>query len=271
MYEEIFTTAEFLKQQTTYRPKVAIILGSGLGGLTNFIENPTVIPYHKIPNFPVSTVAGHAGELVFGTIGGVEVLVMKGRFHFYEGYSMKQVTYPQYVFKAFGIEKMIVSNAAGGSNKNFEPGTLMIIKDHINFFGTNPLIGPNDERLGKRFPDMSEPYSLELIALAEKVAKDLNIEYEKGVYLGNSGPTYETAAEVKMMALMGADAVGMSTVPEVIVANYLGLKTLGISCITNMATGIAKKPHSHDEVVNIANRTGEKFCNWVVEIIKLLK
>lgn len=268
MYEKIIETTDFLKIKTNRRPKTAIILGSGLGGLTDLLENTFSIPYEEIPNFPISTVKGHAGELVFGTLNGVEVLIMRGRFHFYEGYSMKEVTYPIYVFKTFGIENIIVSNAAGGVNKSFEPGTLMIIKDHINFFGTNPLIGKNDERFGKRFPDLSEPYSLNLIKKAEKIANKLDIQYKEGVYLGTTGPTYESAAEIKMMSIMGADAVGMSTVPEVIVGNYLGLKILGISCITNMATGIAVKPHSHDEVVNIANKTGEKFCKWIFSVVK---
>lgn len=270
MFDRVVETTEFLKNKVENRPKIAIILGSGLGGLVDYVDEKIVIPYHEIPNFPVSTVSGHAGELVFGKINGVEVLVMKGRFHFYEGYDMKKVTYPQYVFKQFGIETMIVSNAAGGANTEYKPGTLMIIKDHINFFGTNPLIGPNDERFGPRFPDMSETYSKELIEKAKNVAKTLGIDYEEGVYLGSSGPTYETAAEVKMMMTMGADAVGMSTVPESIIANYLGIKILGISCITNMATGIATKPHAHEDVVEIANQTGNKFCKWIAETIKEL-
>ena len=270
MYNKVMETVEFLNSKVINRPKIAIILGSGLGGLVEYVENKVVIPYKDIPNFPISTVAGHAGELVFGTINNVEVLVMKGRFHYYEGYNMKEVTYPQYVFKKFGIETMIVSNAAGGANRDFKPGTLMIINDHINFFGTNPLIGSNDERFGPRFPDMSETYSKALIEKAKKVANKLNIEFEEGVYLGSSGPTYETAAEVKMMMTMGASAVGMSTVPESIVANYLGIKILGISCITNMATGIATKPHSHEEVVEIANQTGERFCKWISQTVKEL-
>lgn len=268
MFEKVLETTNYLNSKVKNRPKIAIVLGSGLGGLVEYVKNPITIKYSEIPNFPVSTVVGHAGELVFGTINDVEVLIMKGRFHFYEGYDMKTVTYPMYVFKQFGIEKLIVSNAAGGANKTFEPGTLMIIKDHINFFGTNPLIGKNDERFGPRFPDMSEVYSKDLIKIAKNVAKELNIEYKKGVYLGCTGPTYETAAEIKMMVTMGADAVGMSTVPETTVANYLGLKVLGISCITNMATGIATAPHSHEAVVAIANKTGARFCKWVSEIVK---
>ncbi|MEG0135054.1 MAG: purine-nucleoside phosphorylase [Cetobacterium sp.] len=270
MFEKVLETNNYLQKKVENRPKIAIILGSGLGDLVNFVENKKVIPYEEIPNFPVSTVAGHAGELVFGQINGVEVLVMKGRFHFYEGYNMKQVTYPLYVFKQFGIEKIVVSNAAGGINKTFNPGTLMLINDHINLFGTNPLIGKNDERFGPRFPDMTEPYSKDLMNKAKAVAERLGIEYREGVYAGMTGPTYETAAEIKMLSIMDASAVGMSTVPETIVANYLGIKVLGISCITNMATGIATKPHAHEDVVDIAKKTGESFCKWIAETISVM-
>jgi len=268
MYEKVKATVEFLNDKVSMRPKVGIILGSGLGGLVDLIEDQTEIEYSEIPNFPESTVKGHAGKLVFGKIGDVEVLAMKGRFHFYEGYDMRTVTYPVYVMKEFGITNLIVSNAAGGANETFEPGTLMIIDDFINFFGTNPLIGPNDERFGVRFPDMSEAYSSELKDLARKVASRINVSYREGVYMGFTGPYYETAAEVRMAKTLGADAVGMSTVPETIVANYLGMKVLGISCITNMATGIATKKHSHEDVVKVAEKAGNDFCKWVAEIAK---
>lgn len=268
MYDKVMETVKFLEGKTEYRPKIGIILGSGLGDLVDRIEDKVEVAYEEIPNFPVSTVAGHAGKLVFGKIGGVEVLAMKGRFHYYEGYDMKRVTYPVYVMRKFGIEKLIVSNAAGGADRSFEPGTLMIINDYINFFGTNPLIGPNDERFGVRFPDMSEAYSLEMREEAKKIADDLGIAYREGVYMGFTGPTYETAAEVSMAMTMGANAVGMSTVPETIVANYLGMKVLGISCITNMATGIATKAHSHEDVVDVAVKTGKRFCDWVEAIVK---
>lgn len=270
MYNRVMETTEFLKNSTEYRPKVAIVLGSGLGNLVDFIDEKVEIEYGDIPNFPVSTVAGHDGKLVFGKIGDVEVVAMKGRFHFYEGYEMKQVTYPMYVMKQFGIEKLIVSNAAGGSNDTYEPGTLMLITDHINAFGTNPLIGHNDDRFGPRFPDMTEAYKIYLRDLAKEVANELKISYREGIYLGNTGPTYETAAEVRAFTRMGADAVGMSTVPEVTVANYLGIDVLGISCITNMATGIAKKAHSHADVVEVAKKAGENFCNWVIGVVKKL-
>ncbi len=270
MFENIVKTTEYIKSNTKYNPKVAIILGSGLGDLVNFVEEKEEIKYEDIPHFPVSTVAGHAGKLVFGKINNVEVLLMQGRFHFYEGYSMKEVTYPIYVMKQLGIEKLIVTNASGGINETFEPGTLMIISDFINFMGDNPLIGKNDERFGVRFPDMSEAYSLELIEKAKNVANDLNIPYKEGVYMACTGPNYETAAEIRTFKTLGADAVGMSTVPETIVANYLGLKVLGISCITNMATGIQKFKHSHEKVVETAKKASEDFCTWVSNIVKNL-
>lgn len=268
LFEKVNETVEFLMGKTKYRPKIAVVLGSGLGDLVNYITGQEEVDYEEIPNFPVSTVAGHAGKLVFGKIGGVEVVAMKGRFHFYEGYDMKTVTYPMYVFKQFGIEKVIVSNAAGGINRSFEPGTLMIITDFINSFGTNPLIGHNDERFGPRFPDMSEVYKKTFIEKAKKVADEIGVKYREGVYIGVTGPYYETAAEIKVFEQNGASAVGMSTVPESMVANYLGMEVLGISCITNMATGIATKAHSHEDVMAVAKRTGEDFCRWVAKIVE---
>lgn len=271
MYNKVMETVDFLNEVVKYRPKIAIVLGSGLGDLVDYIDEKVEIEYKDIPNFAISTVSGHAGKLVFGKIDGVEVVAMKGRFHFYEGYSMKEVTYPMYVMKVFGVEKLIVSNAAGGCNETYEPGTLMLIKDHINNFGTNPLIGRNDERFGPRFPDMTDTYKVELRDIAKEVAQDLGIKYREGVYVGNTGPTYETGAEVRACINMGGDAVGMSTVPEVTVANYLGIKVLGISCITNMATGIAVKAHSHEDVVKVAEEAGANFCKWIVNIIKKIK
>lgn len=268
LFEKVSETVGFLKGKTTYRPKVAVILGSGLGDLVDYIEEQVEVDYKDIPNFPVSTVAGHAGKLVFGKIGGVEVVAMKGRFHFYEGYDMKTVTYPVFVFKQFGIEKIIVSNAAGGINRTFDPGTLMIITDFINGFGTNPLIGHNDERFGVRFPDMSEVYKKSLIAEAKNIADEIGVKYREGVYVGVTGPYYETAAEIRVYEQNGASAVGMSTVPESMVANYLGMEVLGISCITNMATGIATKAHSHEDVMEVARRTGADFCRWVAKIVE---
>jgi purine-nucleoside phosphorylase len=268
MYEKILETSNYLKSKIHVTPNIGIILGSGLGDLVNFIENPIEIEYSQIPNFPVSTVAGHAGKLVFGKLGGKDVVAMKGRFHFYEGYSMQKVTYPVYVMKLLGIQSLVVSNACGGVNPKFAPGDLMIIKDYINFMGTSPLIGTNDDRFGPRFPDMSEAYSLNLINLAKIAAHDLGIKFHEGNYIAFTGPNYETSAEIKMASVVGADAVGMSTVPETIIANYLGIKVLGISCITNMATGIAVKKHSHEDVVKVAELAGKNFCKWVIEITK---
>ncbi|MGY0209244.1 purine-nucleoside phosphorylase [Bacillus subtilis] len=209
-------------------PEIGLILGSGLGVLADEIENPVAIPYEDIPHFPVSTVEGHAGQLVFGDLEGKRVVAMQGRFHFYEGYSMEQVTFPVRVLKLIGVETLIVTNAAGACNENFNPGDLMIITDHINFFGTSPLIGKNANEFGTRFPDMSEAYDKQLVKLTEQVASDLGLNVQKGVYFGNTGPTYETPAEVKMARLLGGDVVGMSTVPEVIVARHSDMRVLGL-------------------------------------------
>lgn len=268
MYNKIMESVKYIKNKVNRNPKIAIVLGSGLGDLVNSVEDIEDILYENIPNFPISTVKGHEGKLVFGKINGIEVLLMQGRFHYYEGYTMKEVTYPIYVMKQLGVEKIIITNACGGINKDFEPGTLMLINDFINLFGDNPLIGVNDERLGIRFPDMSEPYKVELINKAKEIAVELGIKYGEGVYAGFMGPYYETAAEIVMIGRNGADAVGMSTVPETIVANYLGMDVLGIACITNMATGIQKMKHSHERVVETAKKASVDLCKWVVKIIQ---
>lgn len=266
-YEKVQNSAEFIKSRTKHNPTIGIILGSGLGALVDLIEDKEIIPYKEIPGFPVGSLAGHAGELVLGKLGGQTVICMSGRFHYYEGFTMKEVTYPVFVMKMLGVENLIVTNACGAINKEFKPGDLMIITDYINILGVNPLIGPNDERFGPRFPDMSEAYSKELIAKAENVANSLGIDYKHGVYALFNGPCYETAAEIRAFAAMGADTVGMSTVPETTVANYLGIKVFGLSCITNMATGIATVKHSHEEVLKTANEASEKLCRWVKELI----
>lgn len=268
MYDKVCETVKYIEDRVSRKPKVAIILGSGLGALVDQLENVEAIDYKDIPNFPQSTVEGHEGRLVFGHLNGVEVLAMQGRFHYYEGYTMKEVTYPVYVMKLLGVEKVIVTNSCGGINTDFKPGTLMIIKDFINLMNNNPLIGVNDKRFGTRFPDMSEPYKKDLIKQAEEIAEELNIEYKKGIYAGFMGPYYETAAEIVAFGRMGADAIGMSTVPETIAANYLGMEVLGISCITNMATGIQKQKHSHANVVETANKASAEFCRWVVSILE---
>ncbi len=266
-YEKVKESAQFIQGRTSLRPTTGIILGSGLGSLVDIMEERAVIPYTEIPNFPRAHVAGHAGNLVIGRIGQEIIAAMQGRFHYYEGFTMKEVTYPIYVMKLLGIENLIVTNACGGINREFEPGDLMILTDYINMLGNNSLIGENDERFGVRFPDMSEAYAKELIRKAEKTAEKLGISCKKGVYAIFSGPCYETAAEIRAYERLGADAIGMSTVPETIAANYLGMKVLGIACITNMATGIAKTKHSHEEVMRIAGESSEKLCSWVRQLL----
>lgn len=266
-YDMAAQSAAYIQERIPQNPTLGIILGSGLGALVDIMEEKTVIPYGEIPHFPQSHVAGHAGNLVIGRIGNLVVAAMQGRFHFYEGFSMKEVAYPIYVMKLLGVRDLIVTNACGGINAGFRPGDLMLLTDYINMLGNNPLIGPNDERFGVRFPDMSEAYSRTLIAEAERAAEALGLAYQKGVYAIFSGPCYETAAEIRAYAHLGADAIGMSTVPETIAANYLGMRVLGIACITNMATGIAKEKHTHEEVMRIAGESSERLCSWVRKII----
>ncbi|MEH7120078.1 purine-nucleoside phosphorylase [Neobacillus vireti] len=266
--ESIQNAAQFLANKCQTKPKLGLILGSGLGVLADEIENPVKIPYNQIPDFPVSTVEGHAGQLVFGQVNEVEVVAMQGRFHFYEGYSMDKVTFPVRVMKEMGVETLIVTNAAGGVNESFSPGDLMIITDHINNMGTNPLVGPNDAQLGVRFPDLSEAYSKDLRRIARDIADRLNLNVKEGVYFGNPGPVYETPAEIRMVRILGGDAVGMSTVPEVIVARHSGMKVLGISCISNMAAGILDQPLTHDEVIETTEKVKADFLSYIKEIVK---
>ncbi|ADG82513.1 purine-nucleoside phosphorylase [Thermincola potens] len=264
-------TVNFIRDKFPEQADLAMILGSGLGILADAVEDKKVIDYKDIPNFPVSTVEGHAGQLVFGRLEGKKVLLMNGRFHYYEGYHIKEVVYPVRVMQLLGIKILLVTNAAGGINHAFAPGDLMIIEDHINLMGTNPLLGPNEEEFGPRFPDMSEAYNKGLRKLAERVAKEEKIEYRKGVYAGLAGPSYETPAEIKYLRYIGADAVGMSTVPEVIVANHGGMRVLGISCITNMAAGVLPQKLSHEEVMETANRVRDKFIKLVRGIVREVK
>ena len=253
MYEEIQKTASWLKERMTTNPKTAIILGTGLGQLASEITDSYEFPYSEIPNFPVSTVEGHAGKLIFGKLGGKDIMAMEGRFHFYEGYNMKEVTFPERVMYELGIETLFVSNASGGMNPLFKIGDLMVITDHINFFPEHPLHGKNFPT-GPRFPDMHEAYDKRLIALADDIAKEFDITLQHGVYLGVQGPTFETPAEYRMYHLMGADAVGMSTVPEVIVARHCGIKVFGVSVITDLGIENAAVEVSHEEVQQAANR-----------------
>ncbi|OIJ15940.1 purine-nucleoside phosphorylase [Anaerobacillus arseniciselenatis] len=261
-------TVAYLREKLSFQPEIGLILGSGLGVLADEIENPLRIPYNEIPDFPVSTVEGHEGELVIGTLKGKNVITMKGRFHFYEGYSLEKVTFPVRVMKELGVKSLIVTNAAGGVNESFTPGDLMIINDHINNTGTNPLIGPNDPKQGVRFPDMSTAYSKRYIELAKSVAEKINIPLQEGVYVGNTGPSYETPAEIRMLRTIGGDAVGMSTVPEVIVARHSDIEVLGISCISNMAAGILDQPLTHDEVMETTEKVKANFLTFVKEIVK---
>jgi purine-nucleoside phosphorylase len=261
-------TVNFLKEKAPAGADIGLILGSGLGALANEIEAPVVIPYRDIPNFPVSTVEGHAGQLVVGRLEGKRVVAMQGRFHYYEGYPLQQVVFPVRVMSKLGIGFLVVTNAAGGINHGYEPGDLMLIRDHLNLTGTNPLIGPNDDGFGPRFPDMSEAYDRSLMETAEKVALGNKLKLQKGVYAGLTGPTYETPAEIKYLRSIGADAVGMSTVPEVIVANHAGIRVLGISCITNMAAGVLPQKLTHEEVMETAERVREKFTRLVKGVLR---
>lgn len=254
MLSKIQETAEYLLANIKSRPKIGIILGTGLGNLATQITNPTELHYETIPNFPVSTVEGHSGKLIAGKLGNVDVLAMQGRFHYYEGYDMKTVTFPVRVMKAFGIETLLVSNASGGVNPDFEIGDIMIINDHINLFPEHPLRGKNHPELGTRFPDMSEAYSKNLITRAKNIAAKHNIKVVEGVYVGTSGPTFETPAEYKYFRTIGADAVGMSTVPEVIVANHAGMRCFGLSIITDLGVPGKIVEVTHEEVQEIGNK-----------------
>ncbi|MBW8049710.1 MAG: purine-nucleoside phosphorylase [Cytophagales bacterium] len=272
--EKINQATNFIKEKIHFTPEIGLILGSGLGSLADEIENPVKISYNTIPGFPHlpadkqgSTVTGHAGQLVLGKLEGKQVIAMQGRFHYYEGYSLQEATIPVRVMKKTGVEKIIVTNAAGGVNETFEPGDLMIITDHINFAFANPLIGKNYNEFGPRFPDTSEAYAPELIKVVKEVAASQNINIKEGVYQFSSGPTYETPAETKAARFLGADAVGMSTVPEVLVAVHSGIKVVGISCITNMASGMNNQPLSHDEVIETTERVKGMFCKLVRGIV----
>lgn len=261
-------TVKAIRAKTRFEPAIGIILGSGLGGLADEVKPEATIPYGEIPNFHPVSVKGHAGQLLFGTLSGKKVVVMQGRFHYYEGWSLDQVTFPVRVMKALGVSKLIVSNASGGLNRTYKVGDLMIITDLINLMFQNPLRGPNDEARGPRFPDMSAPLCPKLIDLALDVAREHKIRHQAGVYIAVTGPSYETRAELRFMARIGGDAVGMSTVPEVIVARHEGIKEiLGISCVTDMATGEGIAEVTHEEVVKAAAEAGPRFVKLVSEIV----
>lgn len=260
-------TVLFIQSKTTIKPQVGIILGSGLGGLVNELEITTSLAYEEIPNFPVSTVKGHGGKLLFGRLNGKEVVMLSGRFHYYEGYNMQEVTFPVRVMKMLGAELLMVSNAAGGMNKNFKVGDLMIINDHINLFPEHPLRGKNDEQIGPRFPDMTEPYSLELVEKAKAIATKHTIHVHEGVYIGLQGPTFETRAEYRFLHVIGGDTVGMSTVPEVIVAIHMGMRVFGMSVVTDLGIREDMNIITHEEVLEAANAAAPKMALIFKELL----
>ncbi len=267
MLEKIKETAAFLAGKVNEMPKTAIILGTGLGTLVDFMEDKQYIPYAEIPNFPISTVEGHSGNLIFGTLGGKRVIAMQGRFHYYEGYDMKQVTFPVRVMRALGVDTLFVSNAAGGMNKEFRVGDAMVITDHINLYPENPLRGKNYKELGDRFPAMTEPYDHALIALADKIADEKGVRIMHGVYVGTTGPTFETPAEYEYFRVIGGDAVGMSTVPEVIVAKHGGMRVFGISVITDLGGKDIHDVPSHEEVQQAAIKAQPTVVTLMREMV----
>jgi len=270
MLDNIKLTARYLKSQISSEPRIGIILGTGLGGLVNEINIELAIPYKEIPNFPVSTVEGHSGQLIFGTLGGKEIVAMQGRFHYYEGYDMGEVVFPVRVMKFLGVNTLFVSNASGGVNPNFEIGEIMIINDHINLFPTNPLIGPNMDELGPRFPDMSEPYSKRMIAKAKEIAENHNIRISEGIYAGLTGPTLETPAEYVYIRNIGSDAVGMSTVPEVIAAKHMGMECFGVSIISDLGVPGKIVEVTHEMVQDVATKAEPKMTVIISELIQSL-
>ena len=263
-------SADFLRSRLNAQPDLALVLGSGLGDLANEIENPVYIPYQEVPHFPVSTAPGHAGRFVFGRLSGRMVLCMQGRFHYYEGHDMAAIALPVRVIKALGCRALVLTNAAGGVNWDFSVGDFMLITDHINFMGANPLRGENDEAIGPRFCDMTHVYAPEFQQAARQVAAEQGIPLREGVYLGYMGPSFETPAEIRAFRTLGADAVGMSTVPEAIAASHCGLPVLGVSLITNMAAGMAGKRLSGEEVIEIANRRGPVFQAFIRQVVGAL-
>jgi purine-nucleoside phosphorylase len=271
LHEQVQESIAYIRAHTKMRPEIGIILGTGLGGLVKEIRKEIVLDYDEIPHFPISTVESHHGKLIFGSLAGRKIVAMQGRFHLYEGYTLQQVTYPVRVMSdkiGLGVKTLLISNAAGGMNPDFRRGDLMIIDDHINLQGDNPLIGPNEDDLGPRFPDMSEPYSREFIALADKVARELRIKVQHGVFVAVQGPNLETRAEYRFLRNLGADAVGMSTVPENIVANHMGMRAFGISIITDECFPDTLEPVSVEEIIKTANKAQPKLTKLMKELVK---
>ena len=270
LFQHITKSVRAIWQKTAFHPDIAIILGTGLGNLTKQVAQKAAIPYESIPHFPRSTVESHAGRLLFGILGGKKVVIMDGRFHYYEGYTLDQVTFPVRVLRKLGAKILIVSNAAGGLNLNYKKGELVLIEDHINLMGVNPLIGLNDDRLGVRFPDMSEPYSKRLLQIAEKAGQERRMHLKRGVYLGISGPNLETRAEYRFLRGIGADLIGMSTVPEVIVGVHSGFEILGISVVTDVCDPDHLEPVNIEEIIKTANQAGPKLDQLVESVVQKL-
>ena len=270
IYERAEHAMRIIRARTTVEPRIALVLGSGLGGFADDLEDAVGIPYEDIPGFVRSTAQGHAGRLVIGKVDGIPVLAMQGRVHYYEGYSLEEVTFPIRTFGLLGIKTLVLTNAAGGINVELTQGALMVISDHLNLMGVNPLRGPNEERFGPRFPDMSAVYAPDLQELVVDEARQIGVEVRRGIYCGLSGPSYETPAEIHLLRNLGADAVGMSTVPEAIVARHMGLEVLGISCITNMAAGISDEPINHEEVMATGDRVRATFTELLRRVIGAL-
>ena len=268
--DQLAEARSYLMERVTVSPELGVILGSGLGGFANLVQERVIIPYNDIPHFPISTVEGHAGQLVFGKVEGRKVVVMQGRFHFYEGYTMQEVTFPIRVMQVLGVTGLVVTNAAGGINPDFNQGDLILIKDHLNLMGDNPLRGANLSDLGPRFPDLSNAYNKDWRQKALAIAEKLGLNPQEGVYAAMSGPNYESPAEIRFLRTIGADMVGMSTVPEVIAANHGGMQVLGISCVTNMAAGILGQKLSHVEVMETAGRIEKQFVHFVQELVKVI-
>jgi len=271
LYERAEHAARLIRSRAGEDVRVALVLGSGLGAFADELEDAQAIPYDEIPGFARPTVEGHAGRLVVGRAGGAAVAAMQGRFHFYEGYTLEEVTFPVRVLGLLGAKSLVLTNAAGGLNNSYEQGALILISDHLNLMGTNPLLGRNDERFGPRFPDMTEVYDREYQEAAIGEAREMGLELRRGIYAALSGPSYETPAEIRMLRLLGADAVGMSTVPEAIVARQMGLRVLGLSCITNMAAGVLDKPINHEEVIETGERVRETFAELLRRVIPKLQ
>lgn len=266
--QKLTSAVEFIRSKSASKPKIGIVLGSGLGAFVREVQTEVSIPYAEIPHFSPPTVEGHSGNLILGEVSGKNIVILQGRNHFYEGHTMESVVFPTRTLALLGVEVLILTNSAGGYGDNMQAGDFMIIEDHINMMGTNPLMGPNIKELGPRFPDMTEAYDKKLIQIMEEILTTQQTRFHKGIYCGVTGPTYETPAEIRMFKLLGGKAVGMSTVPETIAANHLGLRVSALSCITNLAAGVSKQKLTHEEVTDTAKKVEQKFSNFLKEFIQ---